>query len=77
VNYAEIGKLYVFSSNAAPFVDGRSYDKFGAYALLNHGGDVLKAAAALRAEGYGPQELPAGRRIGPGNVTTTVLRVDE
>jgi len=40
--------LYVFSSNAPPFDPERSYDKFGAMALLSHGGDVRAAAAALR-----------------------------
>jgi putative DNA primase/helicase len=65
--------LAVFSSNAHPF-HGPSgarpcslHSKFGAYALLNHGGD-LKAAAELAREGYGetrqqpawPDPIPLG-----------------
>lgn len=45
--------LHVFSSNAPPFDPGATYDKFGAFARLNHGGDFREAAAALKLEGYG------------------------
>src|SRR5262249_31669647 len=45
--------LYVFSSNAAPFEQGKSYSRFGAYTYLNHGGDFLAAARDLGARGYG------------------------
>jgi len=45
--------FYVFSSNAAPFEPQKAYSPFSVYALLEHGGDFAKAAAALRAEGYG------------------------
>ena len=38
--------LYCFSTNGQPFEDGHTYDKFAAYALLNHGGDFHAAAAA-------------------------------
>lgn len=44
--------LYVFSSNAAPFEVDRAYAPFTVFALLEHGGDFVAAAAALRAEGY-------------------------
>lgn len=40
--------LYVFSSNALPFEDGRAYSKFAAFALLNHNGDFRAAAKALQ-----------------------------
>jgi putative DNA primase/helicase len=40
-NHNGSGRLWVFSTST-PFEAGRSYDKFGAYAVLNHGG------------GYGP-----------------------
>jgi putative DNA primase/helicase len=53
VNYADRGLLYVFSSNAFPFEPGRSYSKFQAYTLLNHGGDYRAAARELRSRGYG------------------------
>lgn len=51
------GVLYVFSSNAAPFEPDRAYSPFTVYALLEHGGDFTAAAAALRAEGYGGDEV--------------------
>jgi Bifunctional DNA primase/polymerase, N-terminal len=47
------GLLYIFSSNAAPFDNGKTYSKFAAYAFLNHGADFKAAAKALKAEGYG------------------------
>ena len=46
-------RLYVFSSNAIPFEDNRSYTKFQAYTLLEHGGDFSAAAASLAAQGHG------------------------
>jgi replicative DNA helicase len=51
--------LYVFSSSTE-FEPERSYDRFGAYAVLHHSGDFPAAAAALRAKGYGgqPAEQP-------------------
>jgi hypothetical protein len=51
-------RLHVFSTNADPFEDGRDYDKFAAYALLDHAGDFKAAAKQLAAEGYG--DRPAG-----------------
>jgi putative DNA primase/helicase len=44
--------LYVFSSNALPFEPERAYSKFTAYALLNTGGDFIKAATILARHGY-------------------------
>lgn len=46
------GVLYVFSSST-PFEPDTSYSKFGAYAVLEHGGDYRAAAAALRDRGFG------------------------
>jgi hypothetical protein len=46
-------KLYVFSTNAEPFEAERSYSKFEAYTLLNHGGDFKAAARDLAGKGYG------------------------
>jgi replicative DNA helicase len=48
----EDGGLYVFSTST-PFNSEVPYTKFGAYAVLNHGGDYTAAAAQLRREGYG------------------------
>jgi hypothetical protein len=42
--------LYMFSSNAAPFEPDTSYTKFGAFSMLEHGGDYAAAARALRRE---------------------------
>ena len=57
-------RLIVFSSST-PFDsephDGKmpSYDRFGAYAVLHHGGDRVEAAKRLRDAGYGPPRAPA------------------
>lgn len=45
--------FYVFSSNASPFTDGKSYSPFHVYTLLKHGGDFYAAGKALYAAGYG------------------------
>ncbi|MCC7407229.1 MAG: AAA family ATPase [Phycisphaeraceae bacterium] len=50
--------LYVFSSNAGPFAAGKAYGPFAVYTMLEHGGDYTRAAAGLRAEGYGASALP-------------------
>ncbi len=52
------GVFYVFSSNAAPFEPERGYAPFHVYSLLEHAGDFVEAARALRQSGYGDQ-LPA------------------
>jgi hypothetical protein len=49
--------LRVFSSNAHPFEDGKTYGKFRAYALLNHNGDPSAAARELAKQGYGSQKM--------------------
>ncbi|HEV8279547.1 MAG TPA: DUF3987 domain-containing protein [Streptosporangiaceae bacterium] len=48
----ETGGLYVFSTSTA-FATEVPYSKFGAYAVLNHGGDYTAAATQLRRDGYG------------------------
>lgn len=77
VNYADNGKLHVFSSNADPFEEGRSYSKFAAYARLKHGGNFQNAAQQLQQEDFGRQGLPAGKRMSAAKVTTSVLRLDK
>ena len=52
-NYAGSGLLYVFSSNWAPFEPETSYNRFAAYALLNHNGDFKAAAKELAKQGFG------------------------
>lgn len=44
--------LHVFTS-ATVFEAGSSHDKFGAYAVLNHGGDHRSAAIAITTAGWG------------------------
>ena len=50
--------FYVFSSNAAPFEPNHPYAPFAVYALLEHQGDFVQAAGALRDEGFG-SDVPA------------------
>jgi putative DNA primase/helicase len=51
--HREADTLHVFcGAKGMPFEGDQNYSKFGAYALLYHGGDHT-AAAALRTRGYG------------------------
>ena len=45
-NYQGSGRLYVFSTSTC-FEAGRSYSKFAAYTILEHGGDFSSAARTL------------------------------
>jgi hypothetical protein len=59
--------LYVFSTSTA-FEPRKSYSKFGAYALLHHGGDYAAAARQLAREGYGTRAADSGQpRTGRGH----------
>jgi putative DNA primase/helicase len=60
----EDGGLYVFSTST-PFDAEVPYSKFGAYAVLEHGGDHSAAARALRATGFG-SPLPLAIAAAPG-----------
>lgn len=55
-NYKGTDLLKVFSSST-PFSTERTYDRFGAYALLHHGGDLSAAGRAVR-------EREPGRPVG-------------
>ena len=55
-NYQNTDKLRVFSTSTI-FDAERSYDKFGAYAVIFHNGDFKEAARDLRSQGYGQQQL--------------------
>lgn len=46
-------KLYVFTNGAAPLQERETYSPFGAYFVLNHGGDARKAYRELADRGYG------------------------
>ena len=48
-------RLMVFTSSWSPFAQGGVYDKFGAFALVHHGGDHKAAARALAQQGFGRQ----------------------
>lgn len=64
-NYRDSDLLYVFSSNT-PFEPERGYGKFAAYAVLEHGGDFTRAAAALADRGYGAkQAAPDAAPVAP------------
>jgi hypothetical protein len=52
-NHDGTDRLYVFSTDAPPFEEGRYYTKFAAYTLLEHAGDFAAAARALAQDGYG------------------------
>ena len=61
------GILRVFTTSTE--FDSKSYDQFGAYAVLEHGGDHRSAAMALRQAGYAgapPERLGAPRQRAPG-----------
>ncbi|WP_051060808.1 phage/plasmid primase, P4 family, partial [Nocardiopsis gilva] len=56
-------RLYVFTTSAE-FASETPYTKFGAYALLEHGGDYRAAARALKQAGYGkPAPDPSRPRL--------------
>ncbi len=46
-------KLFVFTTNGAPFEPDHCYDGFAVYALLEHHGDFGAAARELARQGYG------------------------
>lgn len=48
--YNGVDVLKVFSTSAYPLTDERPYNKFAAYAVLNHDGDFGKAARAVKAD---------------------------
>lgn len=50
-------RLYVFTTSTV-FETERPYTKFGAYTLLEHGGDYTAAAKALAAKGFGHRGEP-------------------
>jgi putative DNA primase/helicase len=67
---ADRDRLYVFTTSTE-FESEKPYTKFGAYALLNHGGDHSAAASALRRLGYGePAPEPVRHLTAVPNQTT-------
>jgi hypothetical protein len=51
-------RLFVFSTNAAPFESDRVYTPFAIYAMLNNGGSFSAAAKELYRQGYGSKPEP-------------------
>lgn len=56
--------LRVFSTNAHPFENGKSYGKFRAFALVNHGGNCKAAAKELSGLGFGDGESSRNGHVG-------------
>lgn len=50
--------FYPWSSSCG-FPQEKAYDFFGTYSILEHGGDLARAAKSLAANGYGSQQAPA------------------
>jgi hypothetical protein len=71
-NFGGSDLFYPFTSSTV-FEPEKSYSKFGAFAVLEHGGDFRKAAAALAALGYGQQEPHASPPSAPPPVTPCTL----
>ncbi|MDG9705562.1 bifunctional DNA primase/polymerase [Streptomyces sp. DH37] len=78
---ADRDRLYVFTTGTE-FTAEAPYTKFGAYALLHHGGNHKQAAAELRRRGYGSE--PPRRRLnvvpaqaGPFNDGSSALAPDD
>lgn len=55
--------LYVFSGNCPRLPAGKSYDLFGAFYRVEHGGDASAAARWLLDRGYGERRKPGGDSI--------------
>jgi putative DNA primase/helicase len=51
-NHLGLGLLHVFTSSTG-FQPDRSYSKYAAHAILNHGGDFSRASKELARRGYG------------------------
>lgn len=67
-NHADSDLLYVFSTSTE-FESERAYNRFSAYAILNHGGDFQAAAKALSGQGYGESSPSGGTRQASGRRT--------
>lgn len=58
-------RLWVFSEEASPFQPFKLYDKFSAYATLEHNGDFAAAARELGARGYGQRNSMGMEMVQP------------
>ncbi len=64
-NHAGSNLLWVFTSSSV-FLPGKSYSKFGAYTVLNHGGDYTLAGRSLSQQGYGSNHTTTNRIVREG-----------
>lgn len=71
-----VERLWVFS-DATEFEQNRPYDKYGAYALLEHRGDFRAATKALAGLGFGDALIPRQRQDNFDNSTDEPARVVE
>lgn len=74
-NWQNKAYLYVWSSST-PFETEKPISKFGAYAVLEHGGDFNAATKALRDQGYG-DPLPIGNKPTKSRPKKPAARDDE
>lgn len=78
INSDGADRLYVFSTSTE-FESERPYDKFSAYALLEHAGNHSAAASALRKAGYGAPavaEIPVRHLQAVPDAVQVVTAVD-
>lgn len=69
------GPMTCFSTSCPPFNADQDYSKFSAYALLNHNGDFIACARALKEMGYGQRGAiahcnGAARPLAPNTVAS-------
>jgi hypothetical protein len=72
-NFGGSDLFFCFTSSTC-FAPDRSYSKFGAFAMLEHGGDFAAAAAALANKGFGRPGRRAASIETPTSTTTTDTR---
>ena len=66
LNFAGNGLFHVFSSNADPLEQDRSYTKFHFFALMECQGNFSRAARVLTGRGFGQQPLGITNRLRQG-----------
>jgi hypothetical protein len=75
INARGTDRLHVFTSSTT-FDPDQSYSKFGAFAVLHHGGDHKRAALALVRDGYGDQGTTTARTKTTAPAAATVEAPD-
>lgn len=67
LNFEGNGLFHVFSSNAEPLEQDRSYTKFHFLVVMECQGDFSRAMRVLAGRGFGQQSLGVGPRLRPSN----------